>query len=68
MKTKFIINNKSKLSDLDAMMRIKSVIAMGKISKYNGTYGYCILSTLDDCIVGCDLTYTGTHTFTVTNL
>ena len=66
-KKRIIINNKSSLSDFDSLERVNSVIKMGKISKYNGINGYCFVSAFDDCYVNCDLTYSGTHSFTLTN-
>jgi len=61
--TRIIINNKSKLSDFDALERVQRVIKDGKISRYYGTLGYCYASTFDDCYIECDLTRSGTHTF-----
>jgi len=65
--TKFIIKNKSSVSHADSLDRVNSVIKLGKISKYNGSYGYCHVSTFEDCYVNVDLTACGTHTFTLTN-
>jgi len=66
--SKFIIKNKSKVSPMDCMDRVKSVISLGKISMHNGVTGYCHVNTLKDCIVICELTRIGTHVFTITNL
>lgn len=65
--SRIIINNKSKLSDMDVTLRVWSVIKDGKTSKYYGTFGYRRDRTFDDCYVECDLTRNGTHTFTVTD-
>ena len=61
--TRIIINNKSKLSDFDALERVQGVIQGGKVSRYYGTFGYCMASTFEDCYIECDLTRSGTHTF-----
>ena len=64
---KIIITNKSSLSDIDSLDRVKSVIELGKISSYKGVTGYCFVSTFDDCSVWCNLTDNGTHSFKLTN-
>ncbi len=61
--TRIIINNKSKLSDFDALDRVQLVIKKGKMSSYYGTLGYCCASAFDDCYIECDLTRNGTHVF-----
>lgn len=61
--TRIIINNKSKLSDFDALERVQGVIQNGKISRYYGTLGYCMANTFEDCYIEVDLTRNGTHVF-----
>ena len=64
---KYIINNNSKLSIQACFERIDLVIQLGKISSYNGVYGYSCVQSFHDCFVNCNLTACGTHIFTITN-
>jgi hypothetical protein len=65
--TKFIINNQSNLDYPQLFERIQSLMSMGKISMYNGTYGYCCAKGFDDSFISTSLSRCGTHVFTVTD-
>jgi len=73
MRTKFIINNNSTLTDESCFEAVSHVIKKGKISK--STYGnqYCFLTNMCDydktfsVMVYCKLTKTGTTIFYVSD-
>ena len=66
--TRISIANRSKLSDLTALMRVETVVKMGKISKSRNIDHYCFSSTFDDCMVHSGLTKAGTIWFIVQEL
>ena len=48
---KLIIDNRTKLSDANAILRVMKVIALGRISETKAGKQYCFVSSFDDCVV-----------------
>lgn len=57
MANRIIINNKSDLSDYDAMLLVLNIIGYGRISNNNKQYCYYVISKLEDkeYHISCDL-------------
>ena len=66
--TRISVANRSHLSDLAALMRVETVVKMGKISKTRETPPYCFVTHFDDCRVTSGLTRPGTIWFVVEEL
>jgi hypothetical protein len=66
--TRISIANRTKLSDLAALMRVETVVKMGKISKTRETPHYCFVTHFDDCRVSSGLSRAGTIWFVVEEL
>lgn len=62
--SRIIINNTSKLGDIEAVKLVSDVMGLGFIS---GDNLYCLCSTWKDIIVLADTTKKGSYSFKVVN-
>jgi hypothetical protein len=62
---KFIIQNKTALTDLQCIFRLAAVVAKGRISETKKGFQYCHATQFDDCMVFVTANASGSETFTI---